>query len=160
MGCVRPILSSFGLCFDPPERYKCPAKLFCIQTEIMIHFTNISGESFRELVDAYLKKALRKGIPPLFVDLRPLYKAPANVVVIEELCLNYATSLKTDDCSFDVGGAREPATALLWVYYFLAQHYDYKKEYDKAFEMINAAIEHTPTLIELFLLKGKLYKVN
>ena len=127
---------------------------------ITIYFANISGESFRELVDAYLKKALRKGIPPLFVDLRPLYKDPANVVIIEELCLNYATSLKSDDCSFDVGGAREPATALLWVYYYLAQHYDYKKEYDKAFEMVNAAIEHTPTLIELFLLKGKLYKVK
>ena len=111
-------------------------------------------------MDAYLKKALRKGIPPLFVDLRPLYRDPANVAIIEELCLNYAKSLKTEACSFDVGGQREPATALLWVYYFLAQHYDHKKEYDLAFEMINAAIEHTPTLIELFLLKGKLHKVS
>ena len=107
-----------------------------------------------------MKKALRKGIPPLFVDLRPLYNDPAKVAIIEELCLNYATCLKSSECSFDAAGPREPATALLWVMYYLGQHYDHKKEYDKAFEMVNAAIEHTPTLIELFLLKGKLYKVT
>ena len=118
------------------------------------------GESFRELVDAYLKKALRKGIPPLFVDLRPLYIEEEHVKVIENLCLNYASSLKSEEGAFDVGGPREPATALLWVYYYLAQHYDHKGEYDKAFEMVEAAIDHTPTLIELFLLRGKLYKVN
>ena len=107
-----------------------------------------------------MKKALRKGIPPLFVDLRPLYKDSANMAAIEDLCLNYASSLKSDEGSFDAGGPREPATALLWVFYYLAQHYDHKKEYEKAFEMVNAAIEHTPTLIELFLLKGKIYKVH
>ena len=82
------------------------------------------------------------------------------MVAIEELCLNYEASLKSDEGSFDAGGPKEPATALLWVFYYLAQHYDHKKEYDKAFEMVDAAIEHTPTLIELFLLKGKLYKVT
>ena len=123
----------------------------------LVHF--ILGESFRQLADAYLKKGLRKGVPPLFVDLKPLYKDPTNVAVIEELCLNYAKALKSEG-SFDFGGPREPATAMLWVLYYLAQHYDYKKDYDKAFEMVNAAIEHTPTLIELFLLKGKLYKAR
>ena len=123
------------------------------------YFGFISGESFRKLVDSYLKKALRKGIPPLFVDLRPLYNDPAKKAIIEEVCLNYTASLKSAAGSFEAGGPKEPATALLWTFYFLAQHYDYNKEYDKAFEMVNAAIGHTPTLIELFLLKGKLYKV-
>merc|ERR1719322_2088893 len=117
-----------------------------------------NGDSFRDLVDIYLKKALRKGVPPLFVDLRPLYKDSKKVAVIEELCLSYASSLKSDEGSFDAGGQKEPATALLWVYYFLAQHFDHKEEYQKAFEMLEAAISHTPTLIELFLLKGKLFK--
>ena len=107
-----------------------------------------------------MKKALRKGVPPLFVDLRPLYKDPKKAAIIEELCLNYANSLKSDEESFEPGGEKEPATALLWVYYYLAQHYDHKEEYGKAFEMVEAAITHTPTLIELFLLKGKLYKVR
>ena len=106
----------------------------------------------------YLKKALRKGVPPLFVDLRPLYKDPNKVAIIEELCLNYSNSLKSDEGSFEAGGQKEPATALLWVYYYLAQHYDHKKEYGKAFEMLEAAISHTPTLIELFLLNIKYFK--
>ena len=126
----------------------------CIYLEFVV-----LGDSFRELVDTYLKKALRKGVPPLFVDLRPLYKDPKKAAIIEELCLNYANSLKSDEESFEAGGEKEPATALLWVYYYLAQHYDHKEEYGKAFEMVEAAITHTPTLIELFLLKGKLYKV-
>merc|ERR1712123_78834 len=41
---------------------------------------------------------------------------------------------------------------------FLSQHYDYKSDYQKALDLVNAAIEHTPTLIELFTLKGKIYK--
>merc|ERR1719322_1515879 len=77
-----------------------------------------NGESFRELVDTYLKKALRKGVPPLFVDLRPLYEDPKKAAIIEELCLNYATSLKSEERSFETGSPKEPATALLWVYYF------------------------------------------
>lgn len=55
---------------------------------------------------------------------------------------------------------REPATALLWAYYFLAQHFDYLGSTTKALEYINTAIDHTPTLIELFLAKARLYKVS
>ena len=52
----------------------------------------------------------------------------------------------------------EPASAILWTYYYLAQHYDYLKDSVKAFEYINLAIEHTPTLIELFVTKGRIAK--
>lgn len=43
--------------------------------------------------------------------------------------------------------------------YFLAQHYDVIGQQTLALEYINAAIESTPTLIELFLIKAKIYKV-
>lgn len=43
--------------------------------------------------------------------------------------------------------------------YFLAQHYDQIGQQTLALEYINAAIESTPTLIELFLIKAKIYKV-
>merc|ERR1719336_3709785 len=61
--------------------------------------------------------------------------------------------------SFDIGGSsRESPTTLLWTYYYLSQHCDSKGDYQLALDLINAAIDHTPTLIELFLLKGKIYK--
>jgi hypothetical protein len=55
---------------------------------------------------------------------------------------------------------KEPASALLWAYYYLAQHFDYLGETEKALSYIDAAIDHTPTLIELFITKGKIYKVR
>lgn len=57
-------------------------------------------------------------------------------------------------------GKEEPPTTLLWVQYYLAQHYDKIGQPSIALEYINAAIESTPTLIELFLVKAKIYKVT
>lgn len=56
-------------------------------------------------------------------------------------------------------GKEEPPTTLLWVQYFLAQHFDFIGQPSTALEYINAAIDSTPTLIELFLIKAKIYKV-
>ena len=53
----------------------------------------------------------------------------------------------------------EPASAILWTYFYLAQHYDYLNDTVKALQYINMAIEHTPTLIELFVGKGRIFKV-
>lgn len=55
---------------------------------------------------------------------------------------------------------KQPATALLWTYYFLAQHFDYMGCTVKAMDYIDQAIEHTPTLIELFVAKARIYKVS
>lgn len=57
-------------------------------------------------------------------------------------------------------GKEEPPTTLLWVQYFLAQHYDMIGQQTLSLDYINAAIESTPTLIELFLIKAKIYKVT
>lgn len=119
----------------------------------------LSGTELESRLSIYIRAALRKGVPPLFVDLRPLYEKPE----CAELIHNMMTSLLDNQLklgSFDSEGLimQEAPTSLLWTYYFLAQHYDYKKDYAKALELVNAAIDHTPTLIELFTLKGKIYK--
>ncbi|GAA6090789.1 N-alpha-acetyltransferase 15, NatA auxiliary subunit a, partial [Tachysurus ichikawai] len=56
-------------------------------------------------------------------------------------------------------GKTEPPTTLLWVQYFLAQHFDHIGQQTVALDYINTAIESTPTLIELFLIKAKIYKM-
>lgn len=63
-------------------------------------------------------------------------------------------------CTVSDDGKEEPPTTLLWVQYFLAQHYDMIGQQTLSLEYINAAIESTPTLIELFLIKAKIYKVT
>ncbi len=119
-----------------------------------------SGPAFRELVSPYLQKALRKGVPPLFVDVRPLYRDAEKARAIEEVCKEFNENLRSPAGSFEAGGPREPATALLWLMYFLAQHHDHRGEHERALEIVDEAIAHTPTLIELMLVKGKIYKVG
>ena len=54
---------------------------------------------------------------------------------------------------------KESPTALLWTYFYLAQHFDHLRQTRKALDYINTALEHTVTLIELFVAKARIYKV-
>lgn len=120
------------------------------------------GELFREIADQYLRRGLRKGIPPLFNNIRSIYEDAAKVLIVSELIHDYHSNLSSSghfsasDREAEVPS--EPATALLWTLFFLAQHYDHLRDSVKALGYINDAIEHTPTLIELFVAKGRIYK--
>ena len=50
-------------------------------------------------------------------------------------------------------------TVYLWLNYFIAQHYKFKGDVENALKYVNAAIAHTPTLLELYTLKGKIYSM-
>merc|ERR1712001_10506 len=129
------------------------------QTPLRLPLDIAENDAFKSRIGQYMQKALRKGVPPLFVDLRPLYLNEEKVAIIQDLCEGYCNNLKVHR-SFEATGSgeQEPATALLWLLYYMAQHFDYKREYQKALDTINEAIDHTPTLIELFMLKGKIFK--
>ncbi|XP_061026563.1 N-alpha-acetyltransferase 16, NatA auxiliary subunit isoform X1 [Eubalaena glacialis] len=117
------------------------------------------SEKFRELMDKFLRVNFSKGCPPLFTTLKSLYYNTEKISVIQELVTNYEASLKTCDFfSPYENGETEPPTTLLWVQYFLAQHFDKLGQYSLALDYINAAIASTPTLIELFYMKAKIYK--
>lgn len=186
--------------------------------KIPLNFVN-SPEKFRPIVDEYLRKSIRKCLPALFRNMRPVYKAefdkkvtllnkiylgehveqsvdlddnsknclphsyilssnnsteqrkiqttvfrengiPTKIKIIQELVHSYERNL-LENTSFDsdpTTKGSESKTNILWVYYYLAQHYDYLGQYDQALEYIELANEHTPTLIELLTLKGKVYK--
>lgn len=119
------------------------------------------GDRFKTLVDQYLRRGLHKGVPPLFVNLRSLYSDKQKVEIIQSLVLEYKEALKAHGhfSNLDkIYKQQEPASALLWTYYYLAQHYDYLGLTEKALNEIDAAIDHTPTLIELFVTKGRIFK--
>ncbi|XP_023649340.2 N-alpha-acetyltransferase 16, NatA auxiliary subunit-like [Paramormyrops kingsleyae] len=119
----------------------------------------LTGEIFRDRIDKYLRTNFSKGCPPLFTTLKSLYNDPGKVSVIHELVTGYEASLRTRGLFSPNGSTeREPPTTLLWVQYFLAQHFDRMDRKVAALEYINAAIESTPTLIELFYVKAKIYK--
>ena len=56
-------------------------------------------------------------------------------------------------------GPVEPPSTYLWALFLLAQHYDQIGDHVKALKVINEAIDHTPTDVQLYMLKAKILKV-
>ena len=92
-----------------------------------------------------------------------IFESPEHTFIslaVVVFCFQGKDKLRESVCTVADDGKEEPPTTLLWVQYFLAQHYDMIGQQTLSLEYINAAIESTPTLIELFLIKAKIYKVT
>jgi peptide alpha-N-acetyltransferase len=63
----------------------------------------VTGRAFETLVDEYLRRSLTKGVPPLFLDLKPLYADAEKAKTIERLVLGYVESLKKNG-TYDQSG--------------------------------------------------------
>lgn len=134
---------------------------------IVLYF--VSGKRFEKRLDDYLRPRLRKGIPSLFRTMRPLYFQAEKASVSEAMLLKYVEHLKKEVSWFgpppdDPGAAppspetEEPPTSLLFAYMVTAEHFDFLGETHKALEYANLAIEHTPTLVEIYACKARIYK--
>jgi len=121
-------------------------------------------------VDKYLRGFLSKGVPSTFVSLKSLYTNPSKRKTIQDLAESYLASLREDN-TFPTHtststqpngtGKLEPPTTLLWTLYFLALHYAHPqsaRDISRSLALIEQAIEHTPTLVELHLTKARLLK--
>jgi len=53
----------------------------------------------------------------------------------------------------------EPPTSILWTILFLAQHHDQIGETQKALDLIDEAIAHTPTVVDIYAFRAEIYKV-
>ena len=56
--------------------------------------------------------------------------------------------------------SEEPPSSLFWTILFLAQHYDRLGQTDEALKKIDEAIEHTPTVVDIYAFRAIIYKVN
>ncbi|KAJ6221410.1 hypothetical protein RDWZM_007222 [Blomia tropicalis] len=102
----------------------------------------------------------RVELESLIAKARHVSKLPPKIGIIENLLLNYVDNLKSNN-SFDSkpsSNNEEAVTCLLWVYYFLAQHFDALKEFSMALYFANCALVHTPTMIDIFVIKAKIFK--
>ncbi|CDR46417.1 CYFA0S23e00804g1_1 [Cyberlindnera fabianii] len=113
-----------------------------------IPLTFTTGDLFKERAKDYILSQLKRGVPATFTNVKPLYKDSTKVAIIEEIVEDfYASEAKT-------------VSPLCWVWttYFLAQHYLHLSNLNKARDLIEAAVKHTPTLVELYILKARIYK--
>ena len=125
---------------------------------------SISVDDFKPLANMYLLQGLNKGIPSLFVDLKPLYHDIQKRLIVEELVEGYRQVLEegrfpddTSDIIAAISDSDAPAM-YLWTLYFLAQHFSHTNHHSRALSLLSTAITHTPTLPELHTLRGRVLK--
>ncbi|KAJ3425517.1 n(alpha)-acetyltransferase 15/16 isoform a [Anaeramoeba flamelloides] len=130
------------------------------------------GQDFKNKFISFIIPQLKKGIPSMFSNLLSLYKpskiekVSSKIKIIQETVLELKThlesnqfeSIQDEDLKKNVILLEESRASLLWIYFYLAQHYDKLENYPLSFEYIDKAIQHTPTLIDLYNFKGRLYK--
>jgi len=109
------------------------------------------GDAFVEAARVYTKKFLLKGIPSLFSDLKPLYKDASKAKALETLFEGYCT--ETTDPEL-----RSDPQVMLWVHHYLAQHYDQMRDTNAALKHIEVALQHTPTVSEVYDAHSKILK--
>lgn len=133
----------------------------------------VTGRRFQQRLDKYLRSRLRKGVPQLFRMIQALYHQPGKAALIEELLLQYIRCLKEHIAWFGPTVGATPGSAeamppsmqeeespscLLFTLMVTAEHYDFLGMTDKAVEHINAAIAHTPTNVEIYACKARIYR--
>jgi tetratricopeptide (TPR) repeat protein len=79
------------------------------------------------------------------------------VKIIEEMLLSNLKSMDNNSTLINDDEEQDP-TVYLWLLYFTAQHYYFLRDFDTALNYINQAIDHTPTVIELYIVKARIYK--
>ncbi|WFD43692.1 hypothetical protein MPSI1_002356 [Malassezia psittaci] len=113
-----------------------------------------SAELFAEHAKSYLEVALKKGIPSLFSDVKSLYVDQAKRHTIETVVENFR---KECDPSQSEANAAPPSW-YVWAMYFLAHHYSYIGQEQRALAYIDSIIAHTPTMPELHMTRARILK--
>lgn len=123
---------------------RCEAPKF-----IPLTFIHDDTELSKKLSE-YILPQLKRGVPATFSNIKPLYLKRRNIVprLIEKIVVDY---LAAQD-------SKKNPIPYIWSCYYLSQHYLNLRDYQKAQEYIEKAIEHTPTMVEFYLLKARILK--
>ena len=105
----------------------------------------------------YLERAIEKGIPSLFSDVKNLYTDPSKLQTIQDVVEDIRARASPNDQTPPSSTSPDP-TDYLWTLYFLAQHYSTLGQHDTSLAILHTAMEHTPTLPELYMTKARVLK--
>lgn len=111
-------------------------------------FLSASHPEFEKRASQYVLAQIKRGVPAAFVNVKPLYKDIKKAAVILSIVQEF----------FDNEIANFPPPVFLWAKYFFAQHYLHFNQLEKALEFVNGALDHSPTLVELYILKARIVK--
>lgn len=122
---------------------------------------NLLHENIIEKLSPYLVQKVRKGIPSTFNDIKSLLSEEPRGSLILNFVIDSIQSLKTQE-AFLLGqtpeGQKEQPQSLMWLLYLHSQILDHFKRYDEALVTIEEAIQHTCTVPDLYLFRGRIQK--
>jgi tetratricopeptide (TPR) repeat protein len=135
----------------------------------------IEGDRFRKSLDIFIRKGLVKGVPSLCRELSSFFLIekggryeiatdPVDVQehetfkLVVELVDGYISCLKENSKLLPDDKFEEPPSTELWTWYLRAGLYELAGEYDSGIEILDKSIEHTPTAVDFYELKGRLLR--
>eukprot|EP00850_Spirogloea_muscicola_P016597 SM000135S27041 [mRNA] locus=s135:306743:314702:- [translate_table: standard] len=124
----------------------------------------LQGAEFLAAAEAYVRPFLQKGVPSIFSDLKPLYRQPGKADALEHLFLDIESSIRSEEMPSSkkedgqAGVASNSSPTLLWTLFLLAQHYNKRKQCEKALKIIDEAILRDNSIPDFHLVKGRILK--
>lgn len=135
----------------------------------------VEGDRFRKSLDVFIRKSLVKGVPSLCRELNSFVliekggkleiasdpidiKEHSAFKLIVELADGYISCLQENSKLLPDDEAEEPPSTELWAWYLRAGLHELAGEYDTGIALLDKCIEHTPTLVDLYELKGRLLR--
>ncbi len=99
-------------------------------------------------------------MPPGILCLKSLYKQNDSnkLKIIQEVLENFLKNMDENRVLEPEDKEEQDPTVYMWLLAYIAQHHYYYNDIEKALSYIDRAIQHTPTVLELVLLKAKFYK--
>lgn len=117
-----------------------------------------NSELFKKFFRHSYIKAMRNVNPSFFKEIKSLYDSEWKVKAIEEILMELNGRLKEGASLNSDDEPREQPTCLMYSYFILGHHYLKTKQYETALRSSEDCLNHTPTFLENYLLKAKIYK--
>lgn len=124
----------------------------------ILELLDVASPEWASRAAGELQKGFRKGVPSLFTSIEKLWASnPAKKTWIKAAVATYAAELEKSG-RFPGSEEQEPPTAFPWALLFLALLLDSDGDQSEALATIDRAIEHTPTLVDLHMVRGRILK--
>lgn len=99
-----------------------------------------------------------KGVSSVVNELRSLYQDKEKAKILGEVLSSMSETMEQEMALSPEDEEEQDPTVQMWLYCFLSQHNLRLGNIDEALAYINKAIAHTPTVVELYLVKAKIFQ--
>jgi peptide alpha-N-acetyltransferase len=119
----------------------------------------LSGDLFRSRLEEYLQSGLHKGMPSLHQGIKPLYKSPERLPILETCIEEKLVYLRQHGrLPLDPQDSQCPPDVFFWCMFMTAQHRLVVGRLEDALAVIVEATHHTPTVLDSYVVKARILK--